>query len=49
MEKEQIAKTASFAQTPGCIDTMAQLDDTLLIDESHSEMHLQLQILDNQK
>ena len=37
MEKEQIAKTVSFAQTPGCIDTMAQLDDMLLIDESHSE------------
>ena len=37
MEKEQIAKTVSFAQTPSCIDTMAQLDDTLVIDESASE------------
>ena len=37
MEKEQIAKTVSFAQTPSCIDTMTQLDDTLLIDESDSE------------
>ena len=37
MEKEQKAKTVSFAQTPGCIDTMAQLDDMLLIDESHSK------------
>ena len=37
MEKEQIAKTVSFAQTLSCIDTMAQLDDTLLIDESDSE------------
>ena len=37
MEKEKIAKTVSFADTQSCIDTMAQLDDTLLIDESDSE------------
>ena len=37
IEKEKIAKTVSFAETQSCIDTMAQLDDTLLIDESDSE------------